>query len=607
MKSFYKILIVLLLITACLFIVFMQVNSPPTNTPTKKIQNSSQMLIPILVSGPVKITKPGLYQLTNDLTPLILDSSTGTTKQYMCILIRSSDVIFDGMGHVIDGKNIKTKCEWSASANSNLCEWTYGIYSGSSMDQQYKYSNVVIRNVTISNWKTGLQLSAAKDNFLESSVLTDNECGIRSFFSSNITINRNRIQNNKGCGIEGRDNEKFTISKNLIANNQNTGIFLDGEPRNKPVTISIPDSLQIISSYPIFLGHFATVEKQMTSTLGHTIYDNEIRGNKAGISLKNYNDNIIEQNRISDHQGYGLWLDTVYNTTIKNNIFINSSDKGYKNWEKVGTSISLQNCGRNVILINNTVTSDEVNTYNYPKTIPFELIIGPLLVVLLKILAGISKTIINRFSAKFRTAEQKVTTVLQSSRISELFDSAAIVSIISAIILGGVFTYSTQFGLKADVFLILSLIGGIVIITPKVVQYFVAQRMGMQAEYRMWWGGILIMIFTTLLFKFVFGQPVRTEVVHENTLEKKKLITVMLAGPVVSILLSSLFLLLYLMKGTYVSLAMMGLEMSLLTALVTFLPISPMEGERVFKWNKIVWAALFFPVFFGYGYFLMTI
>jgi hypothetical protein len=145
------------------------------------------------------------------------------------------------------------------------------------------------------------------------------------------------------------------------------------------------------------------------------------------------------------------------------------------------------------------------------------------------------------------------------------------------------------------------------VIVPKAIQYIVAGKKGILAQYRLWWGGILIMLFTTVIFRYVFGQPVRTEIDREDECDKKNLATVMLAGPLVSILLSSIILELYLMKGTYASLGLMGLEMSLLTAVVTFLPISPMEGERVYLWNKIVWALIFFPVLFMYSYFLLFI
>jgi hypothetical protein len=175
------------------------------------------------------------------------------------------------------------------------------------------------------------------------------------------------------------------------------------------------------------------------------------------------------------------------------------------------------------------------------------------------------------------------------------------------VILGGAFTFITSFGLKIDIFVTWIIISAIVVIVPKAIQYIVAGKKGILAEYRLWWGGILIMILTTVIFRYVFGQPVRTEIEREDECDKKKLAIVMLAGPLVSILLSSIFLVMYLMKGTYASLGLMGLEMSLLTSVVTFLPISPMDGERVYVWNKIIWAVIFFPVLFVYSYFLIFI
>ena len=113
------------------------------------------------------------------------------------------------------------------------------------------------------------------------------------------------------------------------------------------------------------------------------------------------------------------------------------------------------------------------------------------------------------------------------------------------------------------------------------------------------------MFLTTSILGSIVGQPVRTAIEREDEYEKKILALIMLAGPLVSLVLSASFLLLYLMKGPYSSLAMIGLDMSLLTALVSFLPISPMEGERVFKWNKLVWVVVFVPVLLAYCYFLI--
>jgi parallel beta-helix repeat protein len=524
----------------------------------------------------------------------------------MCVNIRSSDVIFDGMGHVIDGKKIKLKCEWSNSYNAKLCEFSYGIYSSYSNDQPNQFSNIIIRNVTVSNWSEGFRLAGIKNVFLENSVSSDNDCGLRLFLTSNLTMRKNIISNNKGSGIEGIDNEKLTLSENTITHNRNIGIVLNSVTHSY-VKIPVPDPVQSIFGNELVLTPFSTIDERTTSGGGHVIHQNTISNNMGdGVILKDSEDNLIEQNRIFDNRGTGIWLDKVDNTTVDSNTIVNSS-----------RAMFLNNCGSNLFLINNTLSGnyEGVETYNYDDSVPLTIIIGTLLVYLFKVLAGTTKIFskiestraVKWISGKLRNTEQRVTSAIQRSRVSVLFEGAIPVSILGAVILGSVFTYNTSFGLKAEIFLLLSVIGGIVIVTPKAVQYFISQRLGIQAEYRMWWGGILIMILTTILLRNVFGQPIRTEVADEETTDKKILAIAMLTGPVVSILLSSVFLLFYLMKGTFASLALYGLEMSLLSALVLFLPISPMDGERVFKWNKIVWALFFFPVLLGYGYILLTI
>ncbi len=609
MRSFYIMSIVLLLVFSCLFAGCTQLNQAPV----KKIQNSSRVLNPIPVSGQVIIKKPGLYQLTSDQSPSGWNEST---IEYSFINIRSSNVIFDGMGHVINGTNIKTKC---FQLNSEICEQSDGINIASSTDNPTPFSNIVIRNVTVTNWKTGINLNHEKDILVENSVLTVNDCGLQSVFSSNITLIQNSILNNYGSGIDGIDNDKFTISENLIAHNKNMAIDLDGHSISTPVHISVPASLQFLFGPWIILGQFGTSNKKMTTNEGHTIYGNEINDNDAGIVLDDYVDNNIQQNNIHDNRGYGLWLDKIDNTTVENNTILNSSDKGYDNYQVTGTSIFLENCGPDVHFINNTLIGGTVDKESFPEdTVPITLIVGPVLVFLLNILAGASKVIgeylvdfepprlFRWITARFNSTVERIRSVTQYVRISVLFEGMTPVSLFGAIILGGVFTYSTSFGLKVNVFLILTIMAGIVIIIPKVVQYLVAERIGMEAGYHMWWGGILVMLLTTVLLGSPFGQPVRTEIIHKEPMDKKKLAITLVAGQIVTLLLIPVFLLLYLVKGTFASYALIGLEMSLLIAVVSFLPFSPMEGEQVYKWNKIVWALLFLPVIIGYGYFLVA-
>jgi parallel beta-helix repeat protein len=572
-----------------------------TSTPPASIiQTSASQEI----SGPIIITKPGLYQLTNDLVPSTLDKFS--PQEYVCINIRSSDVIFDGMGHVIDGKNIILNCEWSNTYNRKICEFSYGIRSSIPRDKLYQYSNIVVKNVTVSNWSEGFRFAGIKNIFLENSVSSYNGGGLRLFYTSNITLFKNTFSNNKASGIEGSDNEKLTINENSITNNGNTGIVLNGIIQSS-VKIPVPGPVQFIFGNQLVLYPFTTIEKPSTSNGGHVIQQNTIGNNRGdGIMLKDSAGNYIEQNRILDNQRSGIRFDKVDSTTVESNTIANNSN-----------AISLSNCGPDINLVNNTLIGNKQNVerYNYNDSIPLTIIIGTILVYLIKVLSGTSKVaqkigsskILKRFSEKFKPTEEKISAALNNLKISFILKNNIAVSLLGACVLGGAFTYIylSSFGLKIEVFAALTFIGGIVMIVPRAVQYLAANKGGMSAEYRMWWGGLLVIFLTTSLLNTVFGLPVRTAIEKEDEYEKKNLALTMLAGPLVSLVLSASFLLLFLMKGTYASLALTGLNMSLLSAFVSFLPISPMEGERVFKWNKLVWVVVFAPILLAYGYFLI--
>jgi parallel beta-helix repeat protein len=600
MRSFFPVTVILILVLLCSLSGCLQ-SSPGS---TGHVQTSGQQQKPVPVSGPITIRKPGLYQLTGDLTPSVLNKSQPGSKALVCINILSSDVIFDGMGHVIDGKNIHPKCEWSSTYNAKVCEFSYGIYSSHTKDRPFQYSSIIIRNVTVTNWTTGFHFTGVYDIFLENSKSSENNCGLRVFYTSNITLRNNIIANNRGTGIEGSDNEKLTISGNIIANNQNNGVFLDGLIRT-PVEISVPRPFQYIFGEQIILYPFTFVNKRLTSGGGHTFKWNLISDNRDGISLRSSDDNIIRYNTLRNNQGTGINLNKVDNTSVESNTIINSSYVG----------ISRLNCGLNLVFTNNTFSGNhnDMQSYNWGEEVPLTIIIGTILVYLLKILAGTSK-IVQKFESariykwikiKFRLIEKRINKTIRYKRISAYFESLTFVSIFSAIVLGGVFTYSMSFGLKVDVFLALSILGGIVIVIPKAVQYIFARRMEIHAVYRLWWGGIFIMILTTILFRYVFGSPIHSEITNEELLNKKKIIVIKLIGPIVSVILGSIFFLFYLMKITYAPFAVLGLEMSLLFALVWLLPFSPMEGEEIYTWNKFVWAVFFFPVLIGYGYLLI--
>jgi parallel beta-helix repeat protein len=500
----------------------------------------------------------------------------------VCINIQSPGVIIDGMGYTID-------CQGSG----------YGQSAGmqTNFNANKPGSGIIIKNVSITNCYTGLALNRILNSRVENVNIIGNKIGVLSVSSSNITFNHNLLRNNEQ-GIEGHDVEKFIVDSNTISQNRLNAISLSGEKGQPPVID--------IAGNKFFLFPYAYFDKTNSGN-GHVISRNEIENNGDGVSLYKSNDNRITDNTILNSRTFGIYLRSVDQSIVTGNTIANTKLTG----------INLQNCGWGNLFENNNLSgnSRNIDQSTFPESLPLSVIIGLLLVYLIKILTVTSKItreygesrITKRVSAKLNTLEEKISSTVNKYRVSVILRKNLPVSLIGAVILGGAFTFITSFGLKIDIFVTWVIISAIVIIVPKAIQYIVAGKKGILAEYRLWWGGILIMILTTVIFRYVFGQPVRTEIEREDECDKKKLAIVMLAGPLVSILLSSIFLVMYLMKGTYASLGLMGLEMSLLTAVVTFLPISPMDGERVYVWNKIVWAVIFFPVLFVYSYFLIFI
>jgi hypothetical protein len=94
----------------------------------------------IPITGPTTITAPGYYVLQN----YILNS-----QEPICIKITASDVTLDGNGHTIDGMK---------SADST------GILLNPAGDTM---SNVVIKNVVLREWQSGISLSRVKGGTLE--------------------------------------------------------------------------------------------------------------------------------------------------------------------------------------------------------------------------------------------------------------------------------------------------------------------------------------------------------------------------------------------------------------------------------------------------------
>ena len=130
----------------------------------------------------------------------------------------------------------------------------------------------------------------------------------------------------------------------------------------------------------------------------------------------------------------------------------------------------------------------------------------------------------------------------------------------------------------------------------------VAQRLGLHAEYKMWKFGLVIALLSSAI-GFVFAAPGAVYVSSRVDLwgrasgvSKRKMGFVSLAGPLVNIGLAAVFFLLNLLYPIIidgVSLFSLAVFINVWLGIFNMLPIPPLDGSKVFAWDKRIWIATF--------------
>jgi parallel beta-helix repeat protein len=523
-------------------------------------------------SKPIKISKPGYYRLTSDIIPWgDGELSVLSNSSLSCIRISSSDVTLDGMGHTIDGIHV-TKIRKATSDVNSYSVTSSGIIITGRQENDPAY-NVIIKNITVKDWYWGIQVSNVKESEVRNIVTINNSDGVHLFRTSGIVIRDSTFTHDGHYGIEGTDVEKTSVLNNTIQNLGFAGIQIDGKMQG---------------------GIYQIIDGRVYSVPG--IYYDQ--------SKTSGNDQVISGNSVSDSNN-GIWVSDTNSNRIVSNTLTNTS-----------RGIVLYNCGQDRVIENNTffLTKKEISLDNYAQ--PLTVFLGIIVLLFLKVFANainiigdfLIKPLKGTFLFKPETPEGpdgKPASPVFCWQLPAILRNNLVESVAGAIILGGAFTYA-QYG-KIDLFAfgMLTLIAGIVFVTHEFMHFFMAQRMGLRADFRIWGVGVIITLLSAGIFRDVFGQTVLTTIKDEKNTDPKKIAIVMLAGPVASLFLSSGFYVLYFMQGRYASFAMFGFQMCLMTAFVSFLPIATLEGGRVYKWNKLAWAAAFVPVYLIYGYFFI--
>lgn len=175
--------------------------------------------------------------------------------------------------------------------------------------------------------------------------------------------------------------------------------------------------------------------------------------------------------------------------------------------------------------------------------------------------------------------------------------------IIASAVLAFVFSYEGITRINAFLFNLPLAVFAVVtgFILHELAHRFFARRYGAFAEFQMWREGLLLAIGITLLTNgaFVFAAPGAVMIYPRSsmwghTLTKKKMGIIAIAGPIVNIILASLFLAINLYNPS--QLFKLGALVNIWLALFNMLPIPPLDGSKVFQWDKRIWIASFITI-----------
>ncbi|XRO77098.1 site-2 protease family protein [Methanocaldococcus sp. 10A] len=175
--------------------------------------------------------------------------------------------------------------------------------------------------------------------------------------------------------------------------------------------------------------------------------------------------------------------------------------------------------------------------------------------------------------------------------------------IVSVLAIAFIFTYPN---FSILIFIVSLIAVGSGFIFHELMHRTVARKYGAWSEFRAWYEGLILAIILKIFLGFTFIAP-GAVYIYKDYLTYEENGKIALAGPLTNVALAFIFLILALISkpssllywvGQY------GFQINLFLAGFNMLPIPPFDGEKVLRWNPIIWAIVGLPLI-GYMIFMM--
>ncbi len=147
------------------------------------------------------------------------------------------------------------------------------------------------------------------------------------------------------------------------------------------------------------------------------------------------------------------------------------------------------------------------------------------------------------------------------------------------------------------IFVISMFTAGFGFLLHELAHKFVAQHYGCAAEFRAWDQLLYLAVGLAVFIGFIFAAPGAVMISGMITRKENGLISA--AGPATNYLLAMIFLGILYLLPQWSNVFATGFSINIWLGLFNLIPFGPLDGRKVFYWNKAVWGGmLLFGVLF---------